>query len=321
MKKVCAVIVTYNRKEYLLKLIKSLINQTYKLDSILIFDNFGSDNTGEYLKENNIINDYRELKLTKNSFQSIDIYFYRNNENTGGSGGFHDSMKIACELNKKFDFLWCMDDDVLADTECLNNLINKTSKNILMAVPNRNNEKFVDRPIVDIDLTNPFRIRKIKKSLNPNTIKNDSVEVVDVAFEGPLISVELIKKIGYMDVNYFIFFDDTDFSHRACKYTKIIYCMNAHLYKQIIPQKNGNKNYNWRDYYMIRNRIVFDRKYSNNFLVKYVRPLLYALSLCIKNILIQNFKNINVVKKAYNDAVKENLGKVVDPAVGFKNEK
>ena len=59
-KKVCAVVVTYNRKELLCRNIKSLLKQTYPVD-ILIYDNASTDgtedelNNGGYLAMPNII--------------------------------------------------------------------------------------------------------------------------------------------------------------------------------------------------------------------------------------------------------------------------
>ena len=48
-KTICAVIVTYNRKEYLSKLLEALRFQTRRLDGVLIFDNHSSDGTDHYL--------------------------------------------------------------------------------------------------------------------------------------------------------------------------------------------------------------------------------------------------------------------------------
>ena len=48
MFKICAVVVTYNRKELLLRNISSLLSQTYPLD-ILIYDNASTDGTYDFL--------------------------------------------------------------------------------------------------------------------------------------------------------------------------------------------------------------------------------------------------------------------------------
>ena len=46
MKSVCALVVTYNRKAYLFKLIvEGLLKQTYPIEKIIIFDNNSTDGT------------------------------------------------------------------------------------------------------------------------------------------------------------------------------------------------------------------------------------------------------------------------------------
>ena len=51
---VFGVIVTFNRKGLLLQNIKAHESQLKKLDKIIVIDNGGTDNTLEFLKENNV---------------------------------------------------------------------------------------------------------------------------------------------------------------------------------------------------------------------------------------------------------------------------
>ena len=49
--RVCAVVVTYNRKAMLKKCLDALISQTRKPDHILVIDNASNDGTFEMVKE------------------------------------------------------------------------------------------------------------------------------------------------------------------------------------------------------------------------------------------------------------------------------
>lgn len=49
--KITAIIPTYNRADFLKKTINSIINQTYKIDEVLIIDDGSTDNTNEVLKK------------------------------------------------------------------------------------------------------------------------------------------------------------------------------------------------------------------------------------------------------------------------------
>ena len=51
MKKVAAIVVTYNRKKLLLENIKALLAQTYRNLDILIIDNCSTDGTKDAIQE------------------------------------------------------------------------------------------------------------------------------------------------------------------------------------------------------------------------------------------------------------------------------
>ena len=90
MKKILAIIVTYNRKEDLENCISSLQEQSVHDFDILVVNNGSSDGTKEYLDNKNGI-----------------IVIHQ--ENLGGAGGFHAGMKYMMEHD--YEWLWMMDDD------------------------------------------------------------------------------------------------------------------------------------------------------------------------------------------------------------------
>ena len=94
MNKVCAVIVTFNRKELLMRNINSLLKQTYPVD-ILIYDNASTDGTFHYLQENKII-------------EKTNVKYYLAESNTGGSGGFCYGAQIAVKKGMIIFGSWTM---------------------------------------------------------------------------------------------------------------------------------------------------------------------------------------------------------------------
>ena len=94
--KTAGVVVTYNRKDELIKNIKSILSQSYVVDKYYIIDNHSSDNTEQMLKDEGILDDH------------IIQYVYLE-ENIGGSGGFYTGLKMAYEDG--YDFICLMDDD------------------------------------------------------------------------------------------------------------------------------------------------------------------------------------------------------------------
>lgn len=309
-KRVLAVIVTYNRAKYLKSLLKSLNNQTQDLYGILILDNNSSDNTYNMLKEMNFTkrNEFNTLHEVKNDV--VKYYYYRNSENVGGSGGFNIAFKLA--INLDVDYFWVMDDDVLPENNCLEKLLSNITDDVSICIPNRSDNNYTDRAIISINLNNPFKIKSAKKTYID--IKQQKyISVVDMPFEGPLIKKDIVNKVGFPNDKYFILYDDTDYAMRCIKYTKIYMIPNAILHKQIIQKKNKNSVMDWKNYYDIRNSIIFDKKYGKNILVKNVRPIVLWIDLTIRALILRKFYNLKIINRGFRDGIKGVIGKTVEP--------
>ena len=94
---ILAIVVTYNRKEFLKENLEALINQTFNKFDLLVIDNNSSDGTDELLNE------------FKNKYNNID--YIKLSENIGGAGGFNKGMKEA--ILRKYKYAWLMDDDTI----------------------------------------------------------------------------------------------------------------------------------------------------------------------------------------------------------------
>jgi len=85
--RVCAVVVTYNRKDLLVECLEALRRQTGPLDAIYIIDNASTDGTPELLRSRG----YRDGAVIENPLDGSEIIirYVRLPVNTGGAGGFH----------------------------------------------------------------------------------------------------------------------------------------------------------------------------------------------------------------------------------------
>lgn len=101
--RVCAVVVTYNRRELLRVCLAALSAQTRPLDRVLVVDNASADGTPAMLAE---------------EFPAVDTIRLARNE--GGTGGFHEGMKAAAP---DADWLWLIDDDTIARPDALERLL------------------------------------------------------------------------------------------------------------------------------------------------------------------------------------------------------
>lgn len=308
--KVCVVIVTYNRRKYLLTLLNSLLKQTVKPKSIIIVNNNSKDDTEEYLMELDIIKKSEVNVITRNIWNELEIIYYKNPENLGGAGGFKTGFKLV--LNEECDYIWVMDDDVEPVENCLENMLRNMNREIKVCVPNRNSSDFSDPAILSFNWNNIFMPVIHKKVIK---IKDNSTNyfIKDFPFEGPLFKKEIVEKVGLPNSDYFIFFDDSDYAIRCCKYSKILYVTNAKLKKQIILPKIKNKKFSWRSYYLVRNQIIFDRKNNNSKIVSFFRPYIICLEMAIKYILLGRYSDIPKLIRAFKDGINNRIGKTVEP--------
>lgn len=313
-KRVCVTIVTYNRINYLLKLLDALSKQTYPVASIAIVDNNSTDNTPLILKNKGIILNAVEGSIETSFWQEIKIYFYRSSENTGGSGGFAQVFSMAQKLD--YDYIWAMDDDVLPEVDCLEQLILFNDASSRLCIPCRSDKRFQDYAIRKFNLTNPFlfHVNECKQNLVlGSNIESDYIYVEDMAFEGPLLERRLIDEIGIPNKDYFILFDDTDYAHRALEKTHIRYVKNAKLHKQIVPPKGERQAWSWKAYYATRNAAYFDSVYGKNLLVRKLRPRFRIVDLLLRSIIKGRFYRVKWLVKAHCDGMNHRMGKTVDP--------
>lgn len=289
--KIAAVVVTYNRKGLLKECLDALLNQTRPLDSIILIDNASTDDTPEFLKE-------------KGYLDNPKLDYVRLPENTGGSGGFHEGVKRGYE--KGYDWLWLMDDDVKPIVNCLEIFLERIEEiynkenikpTVVVGCKYDFEGKFLNQEAKKLNISNPF------KNLYHNIIsKKDLLRnyflIEGFSFEGPLISRNIIQKIGFPDKRFFIWADDTDFCLRIKKTGgKIYYIPNAKVIRmnKLIATplfKSG------RAHFLIRNLTYIDLKYGNLF-VKIFRPIIRNGRILLGRIYRRDFKNCKLIISSF----------------------
>lgn len=294
---ICAVVVTYNRKKLLEECLKALLEQSHPLDAIYVIDNASTDGTGGVIS----------AVLESNKGSRTDIFYIRMNENIGGAGGFYEGIKTAYE--KRYDWVWLLDDDIKADPDCLNELL-ETSDMIKIK------EKGVPAALAcarffldgsqandeakEINLTNPFRSFHQRK-VDRIDLSKEYFEMLGSTFEGLLVKGEAVDAFGFPDQRFFIFGDDTDYCLRLQKFGKI-YCVPKAKIIRLKPAGISNaKDSQFKKYYSIRNLVYLDLRYSTT-IVKFVRVPIKFLSCMIARFFYMDFYNIPLVLRSFRDA-------------------
>lgn len=284
---VCAVIVTFNRKELLTRTLDALYQQTFAVDHIIVIDNASSDGTQAQL---DMLGYLAKPNLTYHLLMS----------NTGGAGGFHEGVKLAYELG--YEWLWLMDDDGYPTIDCLEHLL-----------VHRNQYEFYG-PLVLSDKdyatcsfpmtlpTSKVIIRNKKELLEQQA--NTILEDVLIPFNGVLLSNKLVAKIGYPNAQFFIWGDDIEYTKRAKKFgARIATISNIEFYHPTAPNLGapmwfGKMQFNDTDsmiklYCLCRNNTFNLKLYHGNFLAllfivktlwfySFTRPSLTKLRFCLR---------------------------------------
>lgn len=244
--KVYAVVVTYNRKDMLLQCLDAIINQTVKVEKVIVVNNNSTDGTEDLLKEQG----YLDKKI---------IHYQKLPENIGGAGGFHEGMKTARDL--KADWVWIMDDDVIPEKNCLEELL-KADEEIDEEV------SFLASAIRNMDGM-AMNVPKIsRQQFTKYTdwyqyLDKGMVQIVKATFVSLLINGKAIEKCGLPWAPFFIWGDDSEYTQRIIRdfgpaymvgTSKAIHMRNSAEELSIVTETNVNRIHMY--FYLYRNNLI-----------------------------------------------------------------
>lgn len=165
---VCAVIVTYNRKDKLLECLSRLQASSERPQGVLVVDNASSDGTAE---------------MVRRLFPEVGLLLLESN--LGGAGGFDAGMRQAYASG--YEYVWLFDDDAYVEPDCLRQLLTEAHRaDVIVPVQiDQAGRKYGvyrwDNGFVEVDKTG-----------------DGLVEIEIFAFVGPLIRRRVIEKIGFI---------------------------------------------------------------------------------------------------------------------------
>lgn len=242
--KVAAVVVTYNRRELLEKTLVGLESQERPVDHIVIIDNASTDDTADYLAA-------REF--------SVEHTVRRLATNTGGAGGFSAGVDLAYGMG--FDAFWVMDDDTVPRPGALGPLVDELADATtrLGYLPSFACSMVLfhgDGTMCEMNAVSPTW-----DWVRPLPLGADYVLAQSCSFVSCLVTREAVHEVGLPSANFFIWFDDVDYTLRLSKYRPGIFVWRSQV-DHLIPQNRGvnwadvNEKNIWKFRYGARNQVA-----------------------------------------------------------------
>ena len=256
--------------------------------------------------------DLKSLSEVDKRFNELDsdkrLILIKNDHNAGFSEGNNIGINFSLEfLNSEYILL--LNNDTVVEKNFLNEMINLADNNYKIGI--------VGPKVLYYD--NPDKTAYIGHNVNlcngrlsdPNIKLDSSSSAIKIDFVvgcGLLIKNKVIKDIGVLDPDYFLYYEDVDWCLRAQKKGyEIFYVPKSIIWHKIPLGKDRSlKSY----YYGNRNSFLLIKKNneSNGILFCYVQLILNKFILSIYLLLKGNRKASFAVIKALYDALFVNYG-------------
>lgn len=290
---ICAVVVTFNRKELLIECLDALLNQTYQLNKIYVIDNNSNDGTFELLH-------------VKNYLQNPQIVYEKLENNLGGAGGF--SLGLQKAFQNEHDFYYLLDDDAEPKSDAIEKLAPYLARGFgAYASAVYNNFTLQETSHRgNFDWCNIYPTPQ--KATPLKEYEKESAAIEMASFVGFLISKEAIAQIGFPRAEFFIHFDDTEYCMRLSKISKILMIPQSIIYhkekrqeekieKSFLWFKKDRIRYDklWIKYFGKRNSIYLAKKYSTCKSKIYLK-IFWEYLVLIKDILIYDDYKLTRIK-------------------------
>lgn len=287
---VAASILHYNSINSLEQVIEAVRKQTHIPSKILIIDN------GSTVKLSSTQEKYPELEIIELS------------ENKGVGHGHNFGWRYLIQKYSP-DYIWALEHDSIPDPNNLEILLkeyNQASEDVMAL-------NSIEKNSFDYENKTYFKVRI------PNIVKLENKNLIPsyyggLSFNGVLIPVGTLEKIGFLREDFFIGFEDIDFTNRVYRAGgKVLRVtatfVNHDSYKKHNSFQLGNKVFLFpgndpiREYYSFRNSLVLHER-PGLFLLKVGFSVLYIL-------IFRGRKIANIAAKflGYRDAVMGRLGK------------
>ncbi len=252
------IVLNYRNSKDTIECLDSLYHLRDKDYKIVVVDNASNDGSEEQI-------------LAWEKKRQKDFVYLQSGANRGYAGGNNVGIRYALQ-QADMKYVWILNNDTVVDSEALGSLIKYMDENPRVGVCG-------SKLVYEWDRT---RLQgygcKINQAFAITRMVMNEAEIPDIDYvcgAAMFVRREFIEKIGLLSEEYFLYYEEPDWALRAkgqfsmgCAKESIVY----HKEGVSIGASNSNKGEKsfFSDYFMVRSRILFTKKFSPHFL-----PLVY----------------------------------------------
>lgn len=295
------VICNYNKSNFVLDCIKSILESNVDNYDIYVVDNASTDDSVEQIKK----------------IYGDQVTLIENQENLGGSGGFNTGLRIV--RDKGYQYFMCLDDDAMIDENALHALHEYMEANpdVGMAgcrVYHMQMPEYIQQCGLTIDFDNctaqTLYADTLEDGTLPDVIPCDTVATCAVMVRGSAIRD---TDVGIMPEDNFIYWDDMEWGHRMhLAGYRTVTLGNAKALHQM--GANVKKPTTFLNYYMWRNCTNFFMRYTPEEKIEQMslRALGSIFDAMYESMFREEHNNMQTISYALQDALQGVRGKAAE---------
>lgn len=293
---VSIITVNYNHAETTMELIESLSNISYPNIEIIVVDNASTKGSPRIIKEK-----YSRIIL----IESVVNYGFAGGNNLG-------------IMRARGEYVLLLNNDTVVEPNFLEPLVKKLVDNPEIGAISPKIRYFYKKDTFQYagyTEINNWTIRNKTIGENEKDIGqyNEDRETAYTHGAAMMIPMEVIKKVGMMSYEFFLYYEEADWCLRIREIGyKIVYVHNSIVYHK--GSVTTGKNSPLKTHYLTRNRLVFMRRNIHGF--KFAIALLYQLFIAIwKNGIIFLLKGDVKLAGAYWSGILWNIKNIFNKEI------
>lgn len=265
--KVYIIVLNYKNYKDTLMCLESLLELKYNDFSIIVIDNASNDGSSEKI-----------MQWIQNYSNNISIEFIESKFNLGYAGGNNIGIRKALQ-DEEMKYVWVLNNDTIVNKEALAELVMKMNSDIRIGICG-------SKLIYNWDRN---QIQGYGGWYNKffgmgGTVKDEKkISEIDYVIGASMFfRRKVFETTGLFSEDYFLYFEELDFSQRIKGKFKMACAINSIVFHKEGASigSNGRKPQEksmLSDYYLIRNRILFTKKYCPLYLPTVYIGLIYAI--------------------------------------------